>query len=232
MVASPLPALTRVLIIDDHPIIRQGLRRLLEGEEGFSVAGEAEDAGAALVLLREEDVDLVVLDLSLKGVSGLEFIKQAVAEHPDLPILVLSMHHERFYAERALKAGARGYIMKEEPAENLLEALRRVADGELYLSPSFSNALVRQAVDGTANLSRGADQLSDRELEVLRLIGQGRRTRDIADDLSLSIKTIESYRANIKRKVGLDDASALAHYAFHWVQAQRDPNGMGHSGDP
>ena len=230
MVHPALSAVTRVLIIDDHPIIRQGLRRLLEGAGAFCVAGEAEDAGEALVLLREGDVDLVVLDLSLKGVSGLELIKQALAEHPDLPILVLSMHHERFYAERALRAGARGYIMKEEPPERLLEAIQRVADGELYLSPSFSNALVRQAVDGTAPVSRGAEQLSDRELEVLRLIGQGRRTRDIADDLSLSVKTIESYRANIKRKIGLDDASALAHFAFHWVQAQQNPNGVGYSG--
>ena len=229
MAPSTLPALTRVLIVDDHPIIREGLRRLLDGADTFRMAGEAEDAGAALVLLREGGVDLVVLDLSLKGVSGLEFIKQALAEHPDLPILVLSMHHERFYAERALRAGARGYIMKEEPPEVLLEAIRRVADGELYLSPSFSDALVRQAVDGTATAARGAEQLSDREIEVLRLIGQGRRTRDIADDLSLSVKTIESYRANIKRKVGLEDASALAHYAFHWVQAQRDPNAAGHA---
>ena len=205
-------------------MIRQGLHRLLEGEPDFAIAGEAADAGEALVLLRTGGVDLVVLDLSLKGVSGLEFIKQALAEYPDLPILVLSMHHEQFYAERALRAGARGYIMKEEPPEQLLEALRRVAGGGLYLSTAFSKALVRQAVEGTGEVGRGADQLSDREVEVLRLIGQGRRTRDIASDLSLSIKTIESYRANIKRKVGIGDASELAHYAFHWVQARHDPN--------
>ena len=221
------PSVTRVLVVDDHPVIRHGLHRLLEGEAGFVVAGEAADAGEALVLLRKGGVDLVLLDLSLKGVSGLELIKQALAEHPDLPILVLSMHHERFYAERVLRAGARGYIMKEEAPEVLLGALRRVASGELYLSAAFSTGLVRQAVEGKAGAGQGPDQLSDREVEVLRLIGQGRRTRDIAADLSLSVKTIESYRSNIKRKVGLGNAAELAHYAFHWVQAQHDPNASG-----
>jgi DNA-binding NarL/FixJ family response regulator len=227
MAVDVLTAPTRILVVDDHPVIRQGLHRLLEGEPGFSLAGEAADAGEALVLLRERDIDLVVLDLSLKGVSGLEFIKQALAEHPGLLILVLSMHHEQFYAERALRAGARGYIMKQEPPAHLVKALKRVAAGDLYLSSTFSNAFVQQAVGVSGDAPSGPERLSDREVEVLRLIGQGRRTRDIASDLSLSIKTIESYRANIKRKLSLDDASALAHYAFQWVQAQADPNAMG-----
>ena len=227
MVAEPLPATTRTLVVDDHPVIRQGLHRLLEGEPGFTLAGEAAAAGEALVMLREQAIDLVVLDLSLKGISGLEFIKQALAEHPGLYILVLSMHHEQFYAERALRAGARGYIMKEEPPAQLVEALKRVVAGDIYLSSAFSSTLVRQAVGAAADTPWGPEQLSDREVEVLRLIGRGRRTRDIASDLSLSIKTIESYRANIKRKLRLADAAALAHYAFQWVQAQSDPNAAG-----
>ncbi|MEL6705569.1 MAG: response regulator transcription factor [Bacteroidota bacterium] len=218
-------AARHVMLVDDHPVVRQGLMRLVNLETDLVVTGEASSAEEALALLEEQTFDLAVVDITLEGVSGLELVRQIRSQHEGLLVLVLSMHHERFYAERALRAGAQGYVMKQRAPDVVIEAIRRVLEGDLYLSEELSDDLLRRAVEGRAEASTNpAEVLSDRELEVLQLIGQGVRTRDIAEQLTLSIKTIESYRANIKRKLDLQNATELAHYAFAWYQATSDPN--------
>ncbi|MEM9997484.1 MAG: response regulator transcription factor [Bacteroidota bacterium] len=217
-----------VLLVDDHPVVRQGLIRLVNLETDLEVVAEANGAEEALAALEKHRIDLAVVDITLEGVSGLELVRQIRERYDGVRVLVLSMHHERFYAERALRAGAQGYVMKQRAPAEVIEAIRRVLEGDLYLSEELSDDLLRRAVEGRAGASTNpAEVLSDRELEVLQLIGQGVRTRDIADRLSLSIKTIESYRANIKRKLDLQNATELAHYAFAWVQATSDPNNAG-----
>ncbi|MEM6785366.1 MAG: response regulator transcription factor [Bacteroidota bacterium] len=215
----------QVILVDDHPVVRQGLMRLVNLETDLAVTGEASSAEEALALLEAQTFDLAVVDITLEGVSGLELVRQIRAQHEGVRVLVLSMHHERFYAERALRAGAQGYVMKQRAPDKIIEAIRRVLEGDLYLSEELSDDLLRRAVEGRTEASTNpAEVLSDRELEVLQLIGQGVRTRDIAEQLTLSIKTIESYRANIKRKLDLQNATELAHYAFAWYQATSDPN--------
>lgn len=209
----------RLLIVDDHPIVRQGLTQLLDRQHDLQVAGEAENAEDALALLRREAFEVAVVDLSLPGVSGIELIKQIQSETPELPVLVLSMHDEQFYAERALRAGARGYIMKQEAIERVIEAIRKVLRGELYVSQEIADKLLYKLVSGDGRgLESPVERLSDRELEVFRLLGQGFGTRQVAEMLHLSIKTIESYRANIKDKLHLKNAAELVQHAVQWVQ--------------
>ena len=209
----------RLLVVDDHPIVRHGLIQLLEQEPGLEVAGQAGTAAEALQLAERGAFDLAIIDVSLKGVSGLELVKQIRERGVETPILMMSMHDEAFYAERALRAGAQGYVMKQRATADISAAIDRVLGGDLYLSDNLSDKLVRQAITGeTGPDSAGAAQLSDRELEVLQLLGQGVPTRDVADRLNLSVKTIESYRANIKRKLGLNNATELMQYAVKWVQ--------------
>lgn len=209
-------------IVDDHPIVRRGLAQLIDQHADLQVTGEAESVDEAVTVLREGDYDLAIVDLSLKGLSGLELIKRLQAEQPDLPVLVLSMYDERFYAERALRAGAKGYIMKQEATEKVIEAIRRVLRGELYLSEQASQRMVRTFIDSDPRESTTpVDRLSDRELEVFQLLGQGYGTREVAEMLHLSIKTIETYRANIKQKLHLQNASELMQRAVQWVQTSR-----------
>lgn len=210
----------RVLVVDDHPIVRHGMAQLIEQQEGLEVISQVSSAGEALTLAVEGDYDLAVIDVSLEGVSGLELIKQIRERGVEIPILVMSMHDEMFYAERALRAGAQGYIMKQRATPEIAKALERVLNGELYLSPEMSDQLLRRAVDGGTPDRSGPGQLSDRELEVLQLLGQGVSTREIAEKLHLSIKTIESYRANIKRKLDLKNATELMRYAVDWVRTE------------
>jgi DNA-binding NarL/FixJ family response regulator len=211
-----------VFVIDDHPIVREGLVQLINREADLVVCGHAEDAYGALKAMESLKPDIAVADISLKGVDGIELIKNLKMRIPDLPVLVLSIHDESLYAPRALRAGARGYIMKQEATENVLVALRRVLNGEIYLSERMANKMLQQLVGiGSATGRFSIDRLSDRELEVFRLIGQGHGTRRIAEELRLSIKTVESYREHIKDKMTLHDASELVQHAIQWVQQEK-----------
>jgi DNA-binding NarL/FixJ family response regulator len=205
----------RIMLVDDHPVLRQGLVQLINTEPDLSVCGQYEDAAQAFAALPALCPDLAIIDLSLKGSSGLELVKNSRACFPKLRILVLSMHDESLYAERVLRAGATGYIMKQEASEKVLEAIRQVLGGGVYLSEKMGAKLMHQLIGGKA-AGRGSslEQLSDRELEVFGLIGQGKSTRQIAEHLCLSVKTIESHRAHIKEKLHLKDANELVHTAI------------------
>jgi DNA-binding NarL/FixJ family response regulator len=175
----------------------------------------------ALSALREIQPDIVVLDVSLQGCNGIELLKHLATEHPNLPVLVLSMHDERHYALRALRAGAGGYVMKREHVDNFVAALRRVLAGKIYVSEALSEQLIHQALRGNnKEASSPIDLLSDRELEILQLVGQGRSSRDIAEQLHLSTKTVESHRLRMKEKLGLKSASELVRFAISWIEEQ------------
>ena len=213
----------RVLVVDDHPIVRHGVVQLINQTHGLEVAAQAGSAQEALALAEGGGIDLAVIDVSLQGVSGLELVKQMRERSIEMPILMMSMHDESFYAERALRAGAQGYVMKQRATADIATAIERVLSGDLYLSDALSAKLLRRVVDGDEGMEPGgASQLSDRELEVLQLLGQGVPTRALADRLNLSVKTIESYRANIKRKLDLKNATELMQYAVKWVQTSGD----------
>jgi len=204
--------------VDDHPIVIEGLKQLIDQQPDLRVCGELSDGRAALATVERLRPDLAVVDLSLKDVNGLDVIKTLKAEHPALPVLALSMHDEMLYAERALRAGASGYVMKQEATKNLLGAVRRILDGGIYLSDNVTAKLL-QRVANTKSTGKTSvlEELSDREIEVFRLIGEGASTRRIAEMLKLSIKTIESHRENIKRKLNLQDAAELVQSAVAWV---------------
>jgi DNA-binding NarL/FixJ family response regulator len=215
---------TQILIVDDHPIVRQGLAELIEHEKDLTVCQQAEDAPEALKIIKQSMPDMVIVDISLKDTSGMELIKDIKTQYPNLPILALSMHDESLFAERALRAGAKGYIMKAEATENVITAIRRVLSGQLYLSDRMQTKIVRKLVGGEPEPGASAiDCLSDRELEVFLLIGQGYGTRQIAERLYLSVKTIETYRAHIKDKLNLADSTELLQYAIQWVKSQDQP---------
>lgn len=211
----------RILIVDDHPIVRQGLRSLIDQEQDLHVCGEAGSAGEALKALAPMKPNLLLVDISLKGPDGLELTKSIRALEPDLPILIVSMHDETLYAERVLRAGANGYIMKEEVAQNVVHAIRKVLSGDIYMSDRMRQKILRGVAGQRSNTTTSAiERLSDRELEVFRLIGQGHGTRKIAEELHLSVKTIETYRAHIKEKLGLNNATELVRQAVQWVEQQ------------
>jgi DNA-binding NarL/FixJ family response regulator len=208
----------RIFIVDDHPIVRKGLAQLINQEEDLVVCGEADNAETALELLKKVKPDLAIVDISLRGLDGIELTKLIRARFDSIPVLVVSMHDESLFAERALKVGARGYIMKQEAIEKMMEAIRKVLRGELYVSERVSANIVKRFVDGKAEgVSSPEGLLSDRELEVFQLIGQGFGTRQIADQLHVSVKTVESYRANIKEKLNLKNATELMKHAVHWI---------------
>lgn len=207
--------------MDDHPIVREGLAELLNREDDINVTAEAEKAEGAMEILRSQEFDVAIVDLALPGLSGIELIRQMQSEFEEIPVIVLSMHDEQFYAERALRAGARGYVMKEEPSEKVIEAIHQVHNGELFVSDEIAKKMLFRMVTGDGNELQPVQRLSDRELEVFQLIGQGYSTRKIAEMLHLSIKTIESYRANIKSKLDLKNASELMQHAVKWVEVNR-----------
>ena len=211
-----------VFVIDDHPIVREGLTQLINREPDLIVCGTAEDIYEALKAMQTLKPDIALADISLKGADGIELIKNLKLRMPALPVLVLSIHDESIYAPRALRAGARGFIMKQEATENVLLALRRVLSGEIYLSKRMANKMLQQFVGAPATAQKfSIDRLSDRELEVFRLIGQGYGTRRIAEELRLSVKTVESYREHIKEKLTLSDASELVQHAIQWLQREK-----------
>ncbi len=208
-----------VLIVDDHPIVRQGLAELLRQETDLRVCCEAEDAHQALLALQECGPDVVVVDISLKDSSGIELIKDIKIRFPRVQVLVLSMHDESLYAERVLRAGARGYVTKDEDPGAVVTAIRRVLAGEIYLSEKMSTKMISKLAGGRPGSERiSVDRLSDRELQVFEFIGRGLGTREIAERLHLSVKTIESHRENIKRKLDLASAVELLQYAIQWTQ--------------
>lgn len=207
----------RILVVEDHPIFRLGLRELIDQEEDLEVCAEADDIPAARAELARSRPELVIVDLSLKGRSGMDLIKELRDRHPKLPILVVSMYEEALYAERALAAGARGYVMKQETSESIVQALRCVLDGRFYLSPSLTSALLGRMAGGEVpGQSEPVARLTDRELEVFRLIGQGLATGEIAARLNLSAKTIGTYRERIKEKLNLKTGGELMVQATRW----------------
>jgi DNA-binding NarL/FixJ family response regulator len=204
------------MVVDDHPIVRQGLSLLINREPDLVVCGEAEEAMGALHVLASAHPDVLIVDISLNGPDGLDLLKIIRTTHPALPVLILSMHDESLYAERALRAGANGYIMKQEATERVLVALRRILGGEIYVSDRIANKLLKHFVTGSTPVRSSIADLSDRELEVFRLIGKGHGTRQIAEELHLSIKTVESYQAHIKEKLSLRSARELIQHAMQW----------------
>lgn len=208
----------RVLLVDDHPGFRRGMAAIIDDQPDLIVCGEAEDASTALDAMRRLKPDVAILDISMPGTNGIELTKLIVAEQPKLAVLVLSMHDESIYALRALRAGAKGYVMKAEPVDNVLAAMRKVLDGNIYLSPRFCDLLVFKAIQSQENgTGSPVDGLSDRELEVLRLLGKSCGTREIANQLHLSVKTIETHRSHIKEKMAFKTASEMVRFAADWV---------------
>lgn len=209
----------RILIVEDHPIMRSGLIQLITQQSDLFVCGEFEDAGTAFGSIEKLKPDVALIDLSLKASSGLELIKSIKSAYPKLSMLVLSMYDEALYAERVLRAGASGYVMKQEAIDKVVVALRKVLAGGIYLSERMSAKFMHQLVGGkTANGGSLIERLSDRELEVFGLIGEGRGTRQIAEQLHLSVKTVESHRAHIKEKLNLRSATELVHRAIQMKQ--------------
>ena len=210
----------KIVLVDDHPMMRAGLEQLINRQPDLIVCGEAGTPAEAFTQLAKKP-DLLLTDLTLPGRGGIEFIKDINALYPELSILVVSMHDEVVYAERCLRAGARGYIMKESGSENLLIAIRRILEGQPYLSPMMSDRVLNSL---SARKPRGSDSpiqaLSDREFEVFQLIGQGKSTREIAEQLHLSSKTVDVHRTHIREKLELKDATALARYAIRWLETQ------------
>ncbi len=208
----------RVLIVDDHPLMRQGLAQLVNQQPDLTVCGEAEDVPEALQKTTDLKPDVVIVDLSLKGSDGIELIRNLHSRNAQLPLLVLSMHDEALYAERALKAGARGYIMKQEATNQVLSGLRRVLSGEIHVSHRVSSKIVQSLVGGSDVSERSpVERLSDREFEVFRKIGGGATTKEIAAELGLSVKTIETHCAHIKKKLCLHSQRELVQHAIQWV---------------
>lgn len=217
----PQPERRRVFLVDDHPMMRDGMGRLIDDEPGLTFCGGAGNAEQALSEIARLRPDLVITDITLPGRSGLDLIKDIKALDPEMPVLVFSMHDEMFYAERALHAGARGYLMKEAGSEKMLEAIHKVLAGEICVSPRIASKILdlfsRQRPRGS---SSPIEKLTDREFDVYQLIGQGKTTKEIAGQLHLSHKTVAVHRANIKEKLGIASATELVRHAVRWVEMQ------------
>lgn len=227
MTSSPHPGRNgkkRVFLVDDHPLMRQGIAQLINEQPDMTVCGEAEDASSGLKGIEQMHPDAAIIDISLRGTNGIELIKNVKALYRFLPILVLSMHDENVYAQRVLRAGALGYVMKQDAAERVVEALRRTLGGEIYVSEKVGSQMLHQAISGRGKPETSPiDRLSDRELEVIQAIGRGKATREIAEELKVSVKTIESHRAHIKDKLGLRNASELVKFSVQWVENEINP---------
>ena len=210
----------RVILVDDHPIMRHGLAQLIRMENGLDVCGEAGSAREGLDLVGKLKPDLAVIDLTLPDKNGLELVKDIRAMHPATVCLVLSMHDEALYGERSLRAGARGYVMKEEAADHLITAIHKIMSGGLYVSETLNARMLEHMTAPTRAKAAGIDSLTDRELEILELIGKGVATKNIATQLSISARTVEAHRAHVKEKLGITDGAALVRYAVQWVETR------------
>ena len=214
------PKRARIVVVDDHPTMREGLARVIDETGDLTVCAQAGSIQRALELIETTQPDLAIVDITLGGQNGIELIKDLKVRHPKLPVLVHSMHDEQVYAHRSLRTGARGYLMKHEPPATLLHAIRQVLAGEIYLS----EAMNRQVLHGLAGTTQGVplvERLSDRELEVFEHLGRGRKTKEIADDLHLSVKTVQTYCEHLKTKLQLRDATSLVRFAVQWAEAQK-----------
>jgi DNA-binding NarL/FixJ family response regulator len=209
----------KILIIDDHPLLRKGLASVINQTTDLMVQGEAEDARKALEMIEKLQPDLLIVDISLPGIDGVELLNMIRTRFGELPSLVLSMHDESVFAERALRAGSRGYMMKQEALEKVLVAIRRVLAGEIFVSNNIATKMIKKLVEGNPQKTASPlELLSNREFTVFQLIGQGFQSRQIAEKLHISTKTVESYRAHIKEKLKLNNAKELMKYAILWVQ--------------
>ena len=221
---APAPKITgktRVLLVDDHPLTRHGMKALISQQPNLEIVGEADSAPRALELVEKLKPNLAVVDITLRSTNGIELTKGMRAQSPDLQVLIVSMHDENLYAERALRAGAMGYLMKHEASEKIIAAIQRIQQGEIYLSDRIKEKMLHRFVNHkTDELVSPIDTLSDREMEVFQLIGNGYGTRLIAQQLNLSIKTIDSYREHLKLKLNLESGSELVRYAIQWMKSQ------------
>ena len=220
--AAPKATKRGILLVDDHPLFRRGMAALLDSQDDLEVRGEAENSLGALEAIRRRPFDLAIVDIGLRGsANGIELMKSIKAERPELPVLIVSMYDEALYAERALRAGARGYVMKREALDCVLGAIRDVLDGEIFISPAMSKRMIFDHIHGSGEARTAVERLSDRELEVFQLIGEGRDMHEIAKVLHLSKKTVEAHRANIKEKLAVPSAREVVRYASQWVNQQR-----------
>ncbi len=211
----------KIFLVEDHPIFRKGLAEILNSQKNMLVCGEAEDAIQALEGIKETRPDFIIVDISLKDSSGIELIKDIRLRQPNVLILTLSMHDETIYAERALRSGAKGYLMKQEAPETVVKAVYHILNGNIYVSDRIATRMFNKLIDGQANSENSpVDLLTDRELEVFQLIGHGLGTRQIAQKLHVSVKTIENHRAHIKEKLNLNSAIELVQHATLWVQQE------------
>jgi DNA-binding NarL/FixJ family response regulator len=218
---DPKPQRSRIFLVDDHAMFRDGLRQLINLEPDLMVSGDAPGAAEALPAIRESKPDLAIIDISLAGTSGIDLVKDLKRDYEDLPILVVSMHAESLYAERALRAGAMGYVMKSEPARTVLAAIRKVLRGEVHVSEKMASAVVARFLQGAAVQPPSPLQtLSDRELEVFRMLGQGKGTRQIAEEMKVALPTISSFKNRIKEKLGLKSSTEVILYAIQWFREE------------
>jgi len=210
----------RIFLVDDHPLVREGLTNLINGQDDLIICGEAEDSAAAITGIAKTRPDVALVDISLKNESGLELVKNLESQFPLVALIVLSMHDEALYAERALRAGARGYVMKRESTKSVLASIRRVLEGGVYVSERVVNSMARRFSSSSKGAeSSPVERLSDRELEIFRLLGQGRTTAQIAEDLHLSLKTVQAYCARAKEKFGVSSLGELLRAAIRWEDA-------------
>ena len=220
--AEVRPKRRGILLVDDHPLFRKGMIQLLGQEPDLEVRAEADSSPSALDAIRRQKFDLAIVDVGLEGgANGIELTKMIKAEQPGLPIMVVSMHDEALYAERALRAGARGYVMKREALDSILSAVRGVLAGEIYVSPSMTKRMLFNHIQGGGEARSPVERLTDRELEVFQLIGEGHDMHEIARQLHLSKKTVEAHRTNIKEKLSVPSAREVVRQATQWVAAQR-----------
>jgi len=220
MNSKPVAAKHRIFLIDDHPLVLEGLTNLINGQDDLMVCGEAEDSAGAMAGIARTCPEVALIDISLKNESGLELVKNLDSQFPLVALIVLSMHDEALYAERALRAGARGYVMKRETTKSIFTAIRRVLEGNVYVSERVVNSMARRlSLSNQASTSSPVERLSDRELEIFRLLGRGRTTSQIAEDLHLSLKTVQVYCARAKEKFGVNSQGELLRAAIRWEEA-------------
>jgi DNA-binding NarL/FixJ family response regulator len=213
---------SRIFIVDDHPLVREGLTNLINGQDDLIICGEAKDSAQALDGIMKTRPDVALIDISLENESGLELVKQLRSRFPNVALIVLSMHDETLYAERVLRAGARGYVMKHETSKSVLASIRRVLEGGVYVSERIVNRMARRVSSARVPVSSSpVERLSDRELEIFRLLGQGRSTSQIAEDLNLSLKTVQAYCARAKEKFGVTSLTELLRAAIRWDDASQ-----------
>ena len=212
----------RIAVVDDHTMMRDGLAQLIASIDGYECCWTAGDVGGAMELLEQDEPDLMLIDMTLPGRNGLELIKDALAVHTSLPILVVSMHEETLYAQRVLRAGAKGYIMKDAASSQLIEAIKEVSYGGVWVSQEMSSKII-QAFSGkpNADMVEGVHRLTDREFEVFQMIGEGKSKSDMADGLHISPKTVDVHKAHIREKLELEDAAAVLRYAIRWVEMRK-----------